>query len=251
MKVAAIYARVSSERQKEEQTIASQTAALIRFAQDEGYTVPQEWVFEDEGYSGSRLGRPGLERVRDLASEAQIEAVLVYSPDRLSRKYAYQVLLLEELGRQGVEVHFIQSVQVVIGVDRDQAAHSQFGQRAEHLAPNRPQPKDRHRAASKVSQRCLFVRESQVEISRYFWWLRRVSGGPLVPLHGVLGLVLAKPLKERCLSFKHGHSTLPGSHSRKGSSSRSFPQVRHFFTLSKQPSLSCSETISGWLSEVS
>ena len=62
MKVAAIYARVSSERQKEEQTIASQTAALIRFAQDEGYTVPQEWVFEDEGYSGSRLGRPGLER---------------------------------------------------------------------------------------------------------------------------------------------------------------------------------------------
>ncbi len=111
MKVAAIYARVSSERQREEQTIASQTAALIKFAQDDGYTVPQEWVFEDEGYSGSRLDRPGLERVRDLASEGQIETVLVYSPDRLSRKYAYQVLLLEELGRQGVEVRFIQSPQ--------------------------------------------------------------------------------------------------------------------------------------------
>ncbi len=111
MKMAAIYARVSSQRQREEQTIDSQTAALVRFAQDEGYTVPQEWVFEDEGYSGSRLDRPGLERVRDLAAEAQIEVVLVYSPDRLSRKYAYQVLLLEELGRQGVEVQFIQSPQ--------------------------------------------------------------------------------------------------------------------------------------------
>ncbi len=111
MKVAAIYARVSSERQREEQTIASQTAALVKFAQDEGYAVPQEWVFEDEGYSGSRLDRPGLERVRDLASEAQVEAVLVHSPDRLSRKYAYQVLLLEELGRQGVEVRFIRCPQ--------------------------------------------------------------------------------------------------------------------------------------------
>jgi site-specific DNA recombinase len=109
VKVAAIYARVSSDRQKEEQAIASQTAALIEHGQQEGYTVPAEWIFQDEGYSGATLIRPGLERVRDLAAEGQIENLLVYSPDRLSRKYAYQVLLVEEFARHGVEVIFIRS----------------------------------------------------------------------------------------------------------------------------------------------
>jgi len=103
MKTAAIYARVSSDKQKEEKTIASQTAALTEFARKEGYDVPREWIFEDEGFSGASLVRPGLERLRDLAAEGQLEAVLVYSPDRLSRKYAYQILLTEEFGRNGVE----------------------------------------------------------------------------------------------------------------------------------------------------
>jgi site-specific DNA recombinase len=108
-KPAAIYARVSSDRQKEQHTIASQTAALIDYAQANGYTVPPEWVFQDEGYSGAILVRPGLEALRDLAAEGQIRAVLVYSPDRLSRKYAYQVLLTEELSRCGVELVFLKS----------------------------------------------------------------------------------------------------------------------------------------------
>ena len=106
MKIAAIYARVSSERQKEEQTIASQTAALLEYGEQEGYAIPPEWIFEDEGYSGSILVRPGLERLRDLATEGQIEHLLIHSPDRLSRKYAYQVLLTEEFSRHGVEVVF-------------------------------------------------------------------------------------------------------------------------------------------------
>lgn len=101
MKTAAIYARVSSDRQKEEDTIASQTAALRAFARQRGFSVPDEWLIEDEGYSGASLIRPGLEKVRDLSAAGQIEAVLVYSPDRLSRKYAYQVLLSEELSRCG------------------------------------------------------------------------------------------------------------------------------------------------------
>lgn len=107
MKTAAIYARVSSDQQKEENTIASQTAALRDYAHREGYSVPAEWVFQDEGYSGANLARPGLEQVRDLAAEGQIQAVLVLAPDRLSRKYAYQVLLMEELARCGVELVFI------------------------------------------------------------------------------------------------------------------------------------------------
>lgn len=109
MKPVAIYARVSSDRQKEEHTIASQTTALTEHAKAQGYTLAPEWIFEDEGYSGAVLARPALERLRDLAAEGQIEAVLVYSPDRLSRKYAYQVLLVEEFARHGVEVVFIRS----------------------------------------------------------------------------------------------------------------------------------------------
>ncbi|RPI39504.1 MAG: recombinase family protein, partial [Hyphomicrobiaceae bacterium] len=111
MKMAAIYARVSSDKQKEENTIASQTAALVAFAREHGYDVPGEWIFEDEGFSGASLVRPGLERLRDLAAEGQIEAVLVYAPDRLSRKYAYQVLLTEEFARGGVETVFIKAPQ--------------------------------------------------------------------------------------------------------------------------------------------
>ena len=109
MKTAAIYARVSSDKQKEENTIASQTAALVEFAHNQGYDVPREWIFEDEGFSGASLVRPCLERLRDLAAEGQLEAILVYAPDRLSRKYAYQILLIEEFARNGVETVFIKA----------------------------------------------------------------------------------------------------------------------------------------------
>src|SRR6266498_1792910 len=108
-KTAAIYARVSSDRQKENHTIASQTAALKEYASKNDYSVPAEWVFEDEGYSGSNMLRPGLEALRDLAAEGQIVAALVYSPDRLSRKYAYQLLLSGQLPRRGVELIFPKS----------------------------------------------------------------------------------------------------------------------------------------------
>jgi site-specific DNA recombinase len=111
MKMAAIYARVSSEQQRAENTIASQTASLIEFAKSHDLEVPKEWVFEDEGYSGATLERPGLERVRDLAAEGQIQVALAYSPDRLSRKYAYQILLIEEFARHGVETVFVKSPQ--------------------------------------------------------------------------------------------------------------------------------------------
>src|SRR5246127_668820 len=108
-KTAAIYARVSSDRQKESHTIGSQTSALVEYAQTHGYAVPSEWVFQDEGYSGASLVRPGLEALRDLAAQGQIVAALIYSPDRLSRKYAYQVLLSEELSRCGVDVIYLKS----------------------------------------------------------------------------------------------------------------------------------------------
>ena len=108
MKTAAIYARVSSDRQKRSRrSQPDQRAARIR--RRARYLVPDDWVFEDEGWSGATLVRPGLERVRDLAAQGQIESLLVYSPDRLSRKYAYQVLLLEEFARDRVDVVFVRA----------------------------------------------------------------------------------------------------------------------------------------------
>ncbi len=107
MQMAAIYTRVSSSQQREAHTIASQTAALVDWAATIGLEVPRQWIFEDEGYSGATLERPGLEQVRDLATAGDIQVVLVHSPDRLSRKYAYQILLIEEFGRHGVETRFL------------------------------------------------------------------------------------------------------------------------------------------------
>jgi len=118
MKTAAIYARVSGDRQRQEQTIASQTAALIEFAGTSDYSVPAEWVIEDDGFTGAELIRPGLERIRDLAAEGAIEAVLVYSPDRLCREYVHQMLLIEEFCRAGVEVLFVQAPRAQTPEDR-------------------------------------------------------------------------------------------------------------------------------------
>jgi site-specific DNA recombinase len=106
VRVAAIYARVSSERQREQQTIESQVAELRELAARRGLIVADELVFRDEGVSGATLVRPALERLRDRAAEGTFEVLLCHAPDRLARRYAYQVLLLEELHRCGVEVAF-------------------------------------------------------------------------------------------------------------------------------------------------
>ncbi|MGP4092709.1 recombinase family protein, partial [Streptomyces sp. KR55] len=107
MSTAAIYARVSSQRQKKDQTIASQTAALRAYAERMRLELPEEWVFEDEGHSGATLMRPALERLRDLVAQVGVDVVVVYAPDRLARKFAYQALLIEEFARAGTRVEFV------------------------------------------------------------------------------------------------------------------------------------------------
>jgi site-specific DNA recombinase len=107
MTSAAIYARVSAARQKKDETIGSQTAALRAHAEQQGLDVPGDWVFEDEGHSGATLIRPALERLRDVVAGIGIDVVLCYSPDRLARKFAYQALLIEEFARAGTRVEFV------------------------------------------------------------------------------------------------------------------------------------------------
>lgn len=102
----ALYARVSSEQQAQAQTIQSQLAALRERIERDGTLLSPEHEFIDAGYSGSTLIRPALERLRDAVAAGEVERVYVYSPDRLARKYAYQVMLVDEFQRAGVELVF-------------------------------------------------------------------------------------------------------------------------------------------------
>jgi site-specific DNA recombinase len=105
---AAIYARVSTDKQGRDQTVDSQLEALRRWATSHGHELKDDHVYIDEGYSGARLDRPALDRLRDAAREGEFDVLGVYSPDRLARRYAYQVLLLEELRKASCEVEFIE-----------------------------------------------------------------------------------------------------------------------------------------------
>src|SRR5215467_7694477 len=103
----ALYARVSSDQQAQAQTIDSQVAALRARVTADACVILPEGEFIDEGYSGATLVRPGLERLRDLCASGGVERLYVHSPDRLARKYAYQVLLIDEFQRMGIEVVFL------------------------------------------------------------------------------------------------------------------------------------------------
>jgi site-specific DNA recombinase len=104
---AAIYARVSSEQQAKNDTIASQLDALRGRLEQDGLALDPELSFVDEGYSGGSLLRPALERLRDQAAAGALDRLYVLAPDRLARRYAYQVLLVDELRRCGLEIVFL------------------------------------------------------------------------------------------------------------------------------------------------
>jgi len=102
-----LYARVSSQKQADELTIESQVEALRQRIQEDGFPIQEELCFLDEGYSGATLVRPALERLRDVAWAGGVDRLYVHSPDRLARKYAYQVVLLEEFQKHDVQVVFL------------------------------------------------------------------------------------------------------------------------------------------------
>jgi site-specific DNA recombinase len=103
----ALYARVSSQRQADEATIRSQLAALEQRLAADGLCVDAELRFLDDGFSGTTLQRPALERLRDLIHLGGVERLYVHSPDRLARKFIHQAVLLEEFSKRRVEVVFL------------------------------------------------------------------------------------------------------------------------------------------------
>lgn len=106
MTIVELYARVSSEKQAQTNTILSQVEALETKINLDRYKLIDEFKFIDNGYSGSNLTRPALEKLRDRVSLSEIDKIYIHSPDRLSRKYAYQMLLIEEFQKSGTENYF-------------------------------------------------------------------------------------------------------------------------------------------------
>ena len=108
MKIA-LYARVSTNRQMQSQSIEQQIERLQEtVAQHPDWELAPEHVYRDDGFSGAKLNRPGLDRMRDAANMAAFELILVTAPDRLARKYVHQVLLIEELKKLGCEIQFLE-----------------------------------------------------------------------------------------------------------------------------------------------
>ena len=103
----AIYVRVSTLRQAQAQTIEQQLTRLEQHVVDQGWSALDKHRFRDDGYSGASLRRPGLERLRDAVAAGEVDRVLLTAPDRLARNYVHQALLLEEFGRGGCAVEFL------------------------------------------------------------------------------------------------------------------------------------------------
>ena len=97
----AVYVRVSTQRQAQAQTIEQQLDSLRNYHEAQGWPWQEEHIFRDDGYSGASLKRPGLDRLREQAAQAHFDRVLITTPDRLARKYIYQMLLIEELEKSG------------------------------------------------------------------------------------------------------------------------------------------------------
>ena len=103
----ASYLRVSSQRQADEKTIDSQRTEVRACAARDDFPIDPNFEYVDDGYSGSELLRPGLERLRDHVAASMIDRLYIHSPDRLARKFAHQAILLEEMEKRGCEIVFL------------------------------------------------------------------------------------------------------------------------------------------------
>jgi len=169
---AAIYARVSSEQQAQQSTIVSQIAALRERVHADGLSLEDDLCFLDDGFSGSTLVRPGLERLRDVAWAGGFTRLYVHSPDRLARKYAWQVLVVEELQRCGVEINFLNRT---IGVSPEEDLLLQMqGMIAEY---ERAKIMERSRRGKRHAARCGSVNVLCGAPYGYRYITKHVGGG--------------------------------------------------------------------------
>jgi site-specific DNA recombinase len=104
----AVYVRVSTPLQVKLQTIEQQLEMVRRYVKEKGWELPEENVFRDDGYSGATLKRPALDALRDKVRVRELDVVVAVSPDRLARNYVHQMVLIEELEKQGCRLEFVE-----------------------------------------------------------------------------------------------------------------------------------------------
>ena len=78
----------------------------------------------DAGYSGASLDRPGLIRLRHGVQAKAFDAVLILSPDRLSRNSADFIRILEEFERSAMPIVFVEQGLTIPLLSRGVAAIS-------------------------------------------------------------------------------------------------------------------------------
>ncbi len=101
---AALYARVSSDRQDVDLSVAAQMRALRDYAKANGYSVAREYV--DEAESGRIADRPQFRKMIDEGSKPQspFQVILVWKFSRFTRKREHAVAFKAQLRRKGIRV---------------------------------------------------------------------------------------------------------------------------------------------------
>lgn len=102
---AVTYSRVSTEEQVDNTSMRTQLEAIHKYASEHDMEVVKDCI--DAGVTGATLDRPELNELRELVRIGQVDAVIVYDPDRLSRNFAHLMVLASELDRAGVELAFV------------------------------------------------------------------------------------------------------------------------------------------------
>ncbi len=116
--IAALYARVSTARQEEQEQIESQIDEIKAKILDDGNVISQENIFMDDGWTGEMLQRPGLDAMRDAAVAGNFQVLYVYDRGRLSRVFAYQEILLEEIIERGIQFVTLHDVKAETAEER-------------------------------------------------------------------------------------------------------------------------------------
>jgi site-specific DNA recombinase len=92
---AVIYCRVSTEDQEKEGTsLQTQKEACLEYCRNKGYKVVNQFI---ETYSGLTLDRPKLSELRELVRANEVDVVVIYCIDRLSRDPYHGVIITQEL----------------------------------------------------------------------------------------------------------------------------------------------------------
>lgn len=103
MKKVAVYMRVSTAHQEDEETIQSQRMELEARIKADGYVLLPEFIYQDDGWSGAIIKRPGLDALRADIQAKKFDILYFYDRGRISRKYVHQEIILGEARDNGIE----------------------------------------------------------------------------------------------------------------------------------------------------